>query len=345
MNRRHFITRTSLAMAGLAVTGELAAFKSAGLKDLSPLLVDDKGRKIKTLEAWKKQREIIKTRWSEYLGFLGSNPDKPSLTVLNEERIEGVIRQFVEYEGEPGIFNRGYLLRPEKVSGKTPGIVAMHSTSDNQMLYIAGVEKGHVVPFGFRLAQQGYIVFCPQCYLWFEKDDLSYTEVTERFMKRHPGSRGMAKMLFDARRAVDVLVSLDEVDPERIGTTGHSLGAKEVLYLGAFDDRVKVIVSNEGGIGVNFSNWDDIWYLDKDIHNFGHDQDEVLALVAPRPFLLIGGDFADGEKSIPYIEAVRPIYSLYGKDPERLGFYNHGTGHSVTPEAEQRHYDWIRKYI
>ena len=152
-------------------------------------------------------------------------------------------------------------------------------------------------------------------------------------------------MLFDAQRAVDVLLSLDETDPDRIGATGHSLGAKEVLYLGAFDDRVKVIVSNEGGIGINFSNWDAIWYLGKEIHDFGHQQHEVLALAAPKPFLLIGGDSADGEKSKPYIEAVRPVYTLYGKDPETLDLYNHGTGHSVTPGAEQRHYDWFRTYL
>ncbi len=155
----------------------------------------------------------------------------------------------------------------------------------------------------------------------------------------------MAKMLFDAQRAVDVLLSQDETDPGRIGATGHSLGAKEVLYLGAFDDRVRVIVSNEGGIGIDFSNWDAIWYLGKEIHEFGHQQHEVLSLAAPKPFLLIGGESADGEKSVPYIEAVRPVYELYGKDPRRLGFYNHGTGHSPTPEAEQMHYDWMKKYL
>ncbi len=129
-----------------------------------------------------------------------------------------------------------------------------------------------------------------------------------------PGSKGMAKMLFDAQRAVDVLESLAEVDSSRIGCMGHSLGAKEALYLGAFDDRVKVIVSNEGGIGIKMSNWDAVWYLSKDIDAFGHKHHEVLSLAAPKPFLLIGGDSADGEQSRPYIEAVKPVYGLYNKE-------------------------------
>jgi hypothetical protein len=154
----------------------------------------------------------------------------------------------------------------------------------------------------------------------------------------------MAKMLFDASRAVDVLLSLPETDPKRIGTMGHSLGAKEALYLAAFDDRLKVAVSNEGGIGIDFSNWDAPWYLDQDIHSFGHAHHEVLALSAPKPFLLIGGDSADGEKSRPYIDAVMPVYDLFGKTGN-LQLYNHGTGHDVTPEAERRTYAWLIQHL
>lgn len=152
-------------------------------------------------------------------------------------------------------------------------------------------------------------------------------------------------MLFDAQRAVDVLESLEEVDSERIGATGHSLGAKEVFYLGAFDDRVKVIVSNEGGIGITFSNWDAPWYLGENIDEFRHQHHEVLSLVAPKPFLLIGGDSADGEKSRPYIEVVRPVYKLYKKPVDTIQLFNHGTGHSVHPDAEKRTYEWMSHYL
>lgn len=350
LNRRAFITTTTLAGIRLSISGITLGSSEMKIDELPPLLVDSKGKPITTLEQWKNQREIIKKRWLDYLGVLKPNPKKPKLTILKEERTEGIIRQYVEYEGEPDIMVRGYLLKPEKISSPLPGVIAMHSTSDYDMLYISGVEKGKIVPFGFRIAQQGYITFCPQCYStsWRNRGNLGNLSgeiLNQLFRTRHPGSKGMAKMLFDAQRAVDVLDSLDEVDSNRIGAMGHSLGAKEVFYLGAFDDRVKVIVSNEGGIGIDFSNWDAVWYLGPEIHDFGHQHHEVLSLVAPKPFLLIGGDSADGEKSRPYIEAVNPIYQLYGKEPETIQLYNHGTGHSVHPTAEKKTYEWIQKYL
>src|SRR5260370_42652872 len=106
----------------------------------------------------------------------------------------------------------------------------------------------------------------------------------------------MAKMLFDATRAVDLLASLPGLDPKRLGAIGHSLGAKEALYLAAFDRRIRAAVSSEGGIGLTYSNWDAPWYLGEAIRRpgFGLDHGQVVSLAAPRALLLIGGDSADG---------------------------------------------------
>jgi pimeloyl-ACP methyl ester carboxylesterase len=212
------------------------------------------------------------------------------------------------------------------------------------MLYIAGVEKGEIAPLGYNLAKKGFVVICPMCFLWRDRGDKTYEDQVKLFQLNHPRSKGMARMLFDAQRAVDVLESIKEVDVKRIGTIGHSLGGKEAFYLGAFDDRVKVIVSNEGGIGISFSNWDDPWYLGREIHNFKHEHHELLALCAPKPFLLIGGDSADGIRSLPYVEAVKPVYRLYGK-PENIEMFNHGSGHNVVPVAEMHTYDWMVKHL
>ncbi len=78
-----------------------------------------------------------------------------------------------------------------------------------------------------------------------------------------------------------------------------------MFYLTAFDDRVKTIVINGGGIGIGFSNWDAPWYLGKDIQDFGYQHHELLALAAPKPFLVIGATSANGEQTEPYIETVR----------------------------------------
>jgi len=153
-------------------------------------------------------------------------------------------------------------------------------------------------------------------------------------------------MLSDAMRAVDVLAALPDVDASRLGAVGHSLGAKEVLYLAAFDERIAAAVSSEGGVGTRLSNWDAAWYLGEAIRDAAreHEHHELLALTAPRPFLLIGGNSADGDASWPFVQAALDVYRLYG-EPARLGLFNHGRGHSVPPEAEQRVEQWFQEYL
>jgi hypothetical protein len=342
--RRVFIKNTGAMTAGLMILPYAAGAGSIAIQELTDLLIDKDGNSIKTLSAWEERRKQIRETWATYLGLIKTLPVTTEVKVLHEEKTGPLIRQLIEYENEPGELVQAYLLIPDSANRRLPGVVALHSTSDNQMLYISGVEKGKIVPLGYHLAQKGYVVICPMCFLWRDRDNRTYEEQAQRFITSHPGSKGMAKMLFDAMRAVDVLVSLDMVEGDRIGAMGHSLGGKEAFYLGAFDDRINVIVSNEGGIGIDFSNWDDPWYLGKEIHNFDHQHHELLALCAPKPFLLIGGDFSDGVRSIPYIEAVRPVYSLYDK-PDNIELYNHGTGHNITPEAEKLTYDWIVEHL
>jgi hypothetical protein len=124
------------------------------------------------------------------------------------------------------------------------------------------------------------------------------------------------------------------VDPQRIGIFGHSLGAKEVLYVAAFDERVKCAVSSEGGVGLKFSNWDAVWYLGPESKQpgFNRENHELLALTAPRAFLLLAGNSADSDKSWAFIEAALPVYRLLGV-PEHLGWLNHGLGHRYAGEA------------
>ena len=144
----------------------------------------------------------------------------------------------------------------------------------------------------------------------------------------------MTRMVWDAIRAADFLESLPNVDRRRIGCLGHSLGGKEVLYAMAFDERYQAGVSNEGGIGLGFSNWSDVWYLGPKIKSpgFQRENHEVLALIAPRAFLLLAGNSADHDGSKAFIEAVKPVYALFGAE-QHLQFFNHGLGHRYPPEA------------
>jgi dienelactone hydrolase len=314
---------------------------------LSDLLVDARGRRIETQDAWLARREELRRWW---LDFLGPPPAKrdaaPKLEIIEEDRPEGVIRQLVRYEVEPGMPTEAYVLKPAEVAGKVPGIVALHSTVDHSIRQPAGVEGAPEKAFGLRYARRGMVVFCPRNYLWPTTGKIAAQAEAEKFLKRVPRTKGMMKMLYDSQVATDILASLPEVDADRLGAVGHSLGAKEVLYLAAFDERIKVSVSSEGGIGTKFSNWEAPWYLGPTIQQpgFAHEHHELLALVAPRPFLLVGGESADGDRGWPFIAAALPVYELFGK-PARLGQFNHRKGHAVPPEAQERIDQWLGAYL
>jgi len=307
---------------------------------LPPLLVDADGKPIETLAAWRRRRAEIRAAWLAFLGTLRAQRPRPRPEVVHEDRPRGCIRQRVRYESEPGIPVEAYLLKPGRQDGKAPGVVCLHSTVNHTIEQPAGLAGPPEKHFGLELARRGIVAFCPKCFLWVGEG--GYTDKVAAFHKRNPGARGMAKMLWDAMLAVDVLASLPEVDAGRLGAVGHSLGGKETLYLAAFDERIQATVSSEGGIGIPFCNWHAPWYLGPDVRKpgFALRHHEVLALVAPRAFLLLGGDATDGAHSWPYIEAVLPVYRLYG-GPPRLGLFNHGKGHSVPPEAQRRLYDWL----
>ena len=331
----------------LSEVQQLSGQLPADVPRLSPLLVDTTGRQITTLEQWQAQRKHYRTRWLNYLKPLSSGKRKlPKLKVLEEERVAGVRRQLIRYEVESGQPVEAYLLKPERITAPLPGVVVFHSTVNHSIRQPAGVEGKPEKAFGLKLAQQGMVTLCPRNYLWPTNHKIAAQAEADRFHKRHPGHQGMARMLLDAQIAIDILVSQKEVDPQRLGAVGHSLGAKEVLYLAAFDERVKVTVSSEGGIGTRYSNWDAPWYLGPQIKtgSFPYEHHELLALIAPRAFLLVGGDSADGARSWPFIEKTLPVYRLY-TDVPRLGLYNHHQGHSVPPASERRIYQWLTTYL
>jgi len=245
----------------------------------------------------------------------------------------------------------GYLLSPQGASDapeRLPGIVALHQTTDSSIDEIAGVRGPQAMMIGLKLARQGFVVFCPRCFLW--QDAASLEEAVAMHQRRHPRTTGMAKMLYDAIRAVDVLESLPYVESRRIGAAGHSLGAKEVLYLMAFDDRVCAGVFSEGGLGFRSTNWNAPWYLggaiDDDKFPLNHHQ--LLAMIAPRPFLVVGGESgagaADGNRSWVLIEAALPVWRLFG-EPQRLGLLNHGEGHALSEDTFAKLSQWLEVYV
>ena len=172
------------------------------LGKVETLLQDADGKPITTIQEWEKHRQTIRDQWIQFLGPMPEPRPAVALEILKTESLPTITRQLVRYEGEPGIFVAGYLLIPKAAVGskaKYPAVLAMHPTTNATIDDIAGISGQDTKQFGLALAQRGFIVFCPRCFLW--QDVNSLNEAVEKHRERHPKTTGMAKMLYDAVRA------------------------------------------------------------------------------------------------------------------------------------------------
>ncbi len=322
---------------------------------MRPLLVTDGGKVVSDRAGWQQRRETLRGAWLSFLGPMPAAPINNMIEILKSEVVSSeshpeVTRQLIRYECEAGLFVEAYLLRPDsaKFPGARPGIVALHSTTNKTIDEIAGVDGRESRHLGLGLARRGFVVICPRCFLWQNAETLP--KAVEQFHERHPRTLGMHKMLYDALRATDILAAQPGVDAKRLGAVGHSLGAKEVLYLAAFDERIKAAVASEGGLALRSTNWDAPWYLGPQCSeaNFERNHHELLALTAPRAILFLGGETgpgaADGDRSWPLIEAALPVYRLHHERP-RIGLLNHHQGHSIPDDAGAKLVEWLETYL
>lgn len=295
---------------------------------------------------WQAQRAELKAAWSKILGPLPTTKAPLKLEVVSEEKLPEFTRQYVRYQIEDGVWTDGYLLIPPLAAGKkTAGVVVFHSTVKQQARLVAGVDQD--VPDkmqGVQMAKLGWVALCPRNYIFDEGADFNGN--VAKLKTKHPDWTGMLRMLWDGMRAVDVLQSLPQVDGSRIGTIGHSLGAKEALYMAAFDERVKASVSSEGGVGMSMTNWDASWYLGPQAKapGFDHDHHELLALAAPRAILLLGGNSADTDADLGYINAAMPVFKLTGSK-DALQFFNHRQGHAYPPVAREKAEAFLKQWL
>ncbi len=298
--------------------------------------------------AWKQESGKLRLKWEAMLGAPGIAPPAPKLRVVETIREANHDGTLGYLQVEQDFAEKIYIMRPpEAGTRKLPVVIVPYYDVDTP----AGASLGGrnytppgVRSFAYLAVQRGYMAIAIR---WFgESYGESYTEAVANLMLRHPKTTGMGKWVWDAHRLVDYLYSRADVDHARIAIIGHSLGGKMALYAAAMESRIGVSVASEPGIGFSHSNYEDFWYLGEALQRApaGTDQHELLALLAPRPFLLIGGDSADSDKSWHYINAARPVYDLLSA-PRNIGYLNHRSGHSPTPDATRLAMDWIEHFF
>lgn len=316
-----------------------------------------------TASGWEAQRAVIYDRWATQMGMSAAPEPAPlNPQILSDVIVDGTVRRVEVVFGSEGSDTiRAYLMMPVDIQPgqKLPSALVFHQTTNDTINEPAGIGwQGHA--FALDLAKRGMVTLSPEAYIMKGENITSQMNLLNQ---NNPGWTGMGKMVFDISRSIDFLLTVPEVNPHQIGAMGFSLGAKQVLYGMAFDERIAAGVFMEGGIGLPMSNWTNPHYLgstaglpeDSDHH-------EVIGLVAPRPFLIIGADdggdpvgenlhpnpppAVDGIDSWAYIHAALPAYEATGGS-DAPGFYNTGLNwHTMNHAASKEFaYTWLEEWL
>lgn len=309
---------------------------------------------VKTPADWAKRREHILLGMQQAMGQLPDRSQLPPLDVKIEETFDGTT--FTRYklsfvaEGKDRV--PCYLFVPKGLNGqRVPGIVALHQTTAIGKQEPAGMGPKENLHYGLELAKRGYVVLAPD-YPSF--GDYQYDFNADDYVS------GSMKGIFNHMRAVDLLASRPEVDAKRIGAIGHSLGGHNAMFLGVFDDRVKVIVSSCGWTplhdyyGGKLAGWTSDRYVPRirdeyqlDPNRVPFDMYEIVAAFAPRAFFSVSplhdGNFeVEGVRKV--IAAAKPVYELLGV-PDNLQVRYPDAPHDFPPKERHEAYAFVDRVL
>jgi pimeloyl-ACP methyl ester carboxylesterase len=258
--------------------------------------IDSAGKQhpVERPEDWAIRRRHILAGMQEAMGPLPDRSRLPPLDVRcndqDDQVTEGVRRQTISFASGDGDRVAAYLYVPPHASGvRLPAMLALHQTSKIGKGEVAGLGANKHQGYGAELAARGYIVIAPD-YPSFG-DSQKYDFQADRYQS------GTMKGIFNHMRAVDLLVAREDVDANRLGVIGHSLGGHNAIFVGVFDERLKAIVSSCGWTPFadyyrgNIAGWTSDRYMPRLRDEYGLDPNrvpfdfyELVAALAPRAF-------------------------------------------------------------
>lgn len=337
--------------------------------DLSVYQADDGTLKpIRTTDDWALRRQQIIAGAEAAMGPMPTFENLPAFDMkLTDDIRIGKVRRLTMTIAVDGVdrlpldlylpgsmadtLNPNELLNAETPS-KLAAIVALHPTGAAGKRIVAGDGEKQGRQYGLELAQRGYVVIAPDYPSFGEYDKYDFSN--DKFIS------GTMKGIFNHRRCVDFLSALKFVDANRIGVIGHSLGGHNAIFLAAFDERLKVIVSSCGWCpfhdyyGGNIKGWTSDRYMPRlrDVYELNPDKVpfdfyELIAALAPRTFVSVSPihdanfDVNGVRKAVP---AAGSIYTLF-KAREELMLLTPDCEHDFPTDMRLQSYNVIDRVL
>ena len=346
-----------LLLTGVLLTSGCTSHPQTG----GDVLAYHDGHLVNNTDDWKKERAQILKGMEKAMGKLPSFSDLPPLNVEIKDSLSTnhYTRYTIHFTAARDEIVPAYLYIPFR-SGerqKFPAMLALHGTGDGGKELVDGKSPLANRALAKELAARGYIVIAP--------DYPSMGELKNYDFENDRYESGTMKAIFNHMRCVDLLQSRSDVDPDRIGVIGHSLGGHNAMFLGAFDTRLKVVVSSCGWTLLDYYNigeegskkyggrlgpWAQDRYMpllrekyELDGDRFPFDFDGVIGAIAPRAFFsnspLKDSNF-DVEGVREGIVLAGKVYRLFNAE-HNLQVYYPDAGHDFPTDVRLKAYRFI----
>ncbi len=313
---------------------------------------------------WEAKRQTVRGQLGELLGRLPPRPAVPAVNTVKREEREGCHVERFEFDNGAGATVPGYLVLPNATPARAPAILYCHWHGGEYAIGKEELFRRDHTPAepALTLAGRGFVVLGIDAYCFGERSGQGpggpgekggAEEMSASKFNLWVGRTLWGMILRDDLMALDYLLSRPEVDPQRVGVTGISMGATRTWWLMALDERLKA------GVAVAcLTRYEDLirheqlkahgiyYFVPRLLNHF--DTEAVVSLIAPRPVLFLTGDQDAGSPvdGIARIEtAVRQVYQLYGQADQFVSVVYPGVGHAYTPDMWQRMLEWFEKNL
>lgn len=308
-------------------------------------------QRVENTEQWQRRRSEIKRRLLISQG-LWPEPSKTNLNAVVHGRVEqdDYTIDRVYFESIPGHFVTGSLYRPKQFEGKIPAVLCPHGHWQDARFYDAGesaarqliaigaerfenAARNHLQARCVQLARMGCAAFFYDMTGNSDSTQIGHRPDQSDHLNR-PEDWGFFSVQADLRlhhmmglqtwnsiRAIDFLLELPEVDPQRLGVTGASGGGTQSMIIAAIDERIAaampcVMVSTAMQGGCTCEN--------APLMRIGQGNIDIAAAIAPRPLGLTAADDWTVDLETKGYPDLKELYEMLGhKNRLTAAFHTH----------------------
>ncbi len=331
-----------------------------------------------SIEAWKARAEQVRLQLRVAVGLLPMPQlDPVAPKIYGRREMDGYTVESCTMESLPGLMVTGTLYRPSNIPAgkKVPGILCPHGHWANGRFYEANdvvqqlasggerFESAAINPLQARcvqLARMGCIVYMYDMLGYADSQQipsarshgfanqpiesevkpdgwLLFSPLAESHLQSIMGLQTLASM-----RSLDMLLTLPEVDANRIGITGASGGGTQSFIAAALDPRISVafpavMVSTGMQGGCVCENCP--------LLRIGTGNVEMAALFAPKPLAMTAAD--DWTRTMPTdgYPQLQKIYEMYGAKDKVSLFPSLHFGHNYNHVSRVAMYGWMNDHF